>query len=410
MDAADPGQGAPAPRPDPDAATAVDKPQRRRGWRRGVGVALVATLATVGYLWWTAAPDHKVAKDKPVDVAVARSQAIALPMVFEASGHVVPLNSVEMRALIDGVVRRVGFTEGQTVQAGQLLFELEVDDIVAELAHARADLMRIAAEVEDAQANLERGRNLVASSYISSSALDALVARRKSLRAQMQAATATAQGAEARLARATIRAPMDARAGMAAIREGARVRQADAEPLVVLHQFDPIGVEFTLPERLLPTIVEAAARAPVQLEAVTEGGQVVQGELAVVDNVIDRSTGTIRLRAELGNAHEVLWPGAFVRARLRIDTPALSVVVPPQAVVEGPEGTFVYRVQPDDTVTAHPVQVLRIQEGLAVLEGLEGGQEIVVEGMRFLRDGAQVRTQPHATTLAGAADAGPAAP
>lgn len=400
MDADDPRTDRPAPA----RATGVDGrvDGRARVWTGGAAAACVLALLACGYAWWAPAPRDKAAADKPVDVAVARSRSLALPLVLEASGHVVPLNSVEVRTLIDGVVRRVGFSEGQAVQAGQVLFELDVEDVVAELAHARAELMRIGAEIEDAQANLERGRNLVESAYISSSALDALVARRKSLRAQMQAANATARGAEARLARATIRAPMEARAGMAAIREGARVRQADAAPLVVLHQFDPIGVEFTLPERLLPAIVEAAARAPVPLEAITEGGQVVRGRLAVVDNVIDRATGTIRLRAELGNPDEALWPGAFVRTRLTIDSPAPSVVVPPQALVEGPDGPFVYRVQADDTVTGQPVRVLRIQDGLAVLEGLAGGQEIVVEGVRFLREGATVRRQPYVATPAAA--------
>lgn len=391
MEAADPGPVKAAL-----AGAVPGRTPRRRRWWYGMAAAVAVAAGVLCWTWWGQAPDVSGAKDKPVDVALARSRAVALPLVFEASGHVVPLDSVEVRALIDGVVRRVGFAEGQMVQAGQVLFELEADDIAADLAHARAELLRIAAEIEDAQANLERGRNLVASSYISSSALDALEARRKSLRAQMQAANATAQGAEARLARATIRAPLDARAGMVSIRAGARVRQADAAPLVVLHQFDPIGVEFTLPQRMLPPIVAAAARAPVPLEAMTEGGQVVHGHLAVVDNVIDRATGTIRLRAELANDDEVLWPGAFVRTRLSIASTALSVVVPPQSVMEGPEGPFVYRRQADDTVTVHPVQVSRIQDGLAVLEGLEAGQEIVVEGMRFLRDGAAVRSRPDA--------------
>lgn len=376
-----------------EAVPSVGARQDNRGlmlWGAGVAVLLV-----VGYGLWRTAETPSALKVKPVEVAVTRAQSMWLPLEMDAAGHVVPLNSVEVRALTDGVVRRIGFREGQRVRAGQVLFELEVDDVVAELAHARAETMRLTAEIEDAQANLERGRNLVQSAYISSSALDALVARRKSLRAQMQAANANVRGAEARLGRATIRAPLDARVGMVAVREGARVRQADADPLVVLHQFDPIGVEFVLPERLLPAVVDASAKGPVALEVTTEGGSFFLGQLAVVDNVIDRATGTIRLRAELDNSTERLWPGAFVRTRLLIDPATPVMVVPPQSVIEGPQGRFVYRLLADGTVAGKPVKMLRVQDGHAVIEGLEEGDLVVVEGARLLQTGAAVRSQPY---------------
>jgi RND family efflux transporter MFP subunit len=361
-----------------------------------VVLVLLAALVAAG-LWSLRGTDgaNKGKGPATVAVSVTRVKAADVPLQLESSGHVVSLNSVEIRPRTDGTIRRIGFAEGEPVRAGQVLFELEVDDLVAELAYARAEVMRIRAEKDDAQSNLERGRNLVAASYISSSALDALEAKRESLRAQMQAAHANVRAAEARVDRAVLRAPMDARAGLVNARVGARVRQADTEPLVVLRQFDPIGVDFTVPSRYLGAIVQASGSQGLAVEAQTEAGQTVSGRLHAIDNGIDNGTGTIQLRAQFDNPDQALWPGAFVRARLAIQAREQVLVVPAQAVAEGPEGHFLYQLMDDQTVAPHPVTLERVHEGQAVISGIEAGQTVVVEGIRFLRAGSKVRASAH---------------
>lgn len=357
--------------------------------RRVLVAAALAAAAAAGVLTGCdgAKPDSTPEHATEVSLAVARQSA--LPIEIQARGHVVAINQVEVRSRIDGIVRRIGFVEGGQVEAGQVLFELDAEDAVAEHARARAEVVRARAELEDAVANLARSRELEASGYISSSAIDTLESRRNALHAQLQAARAALDGAQAHAARATIRAPFRARAGMALVREGGRVRQADPEPLVVLRQFDPIGIEFAIPERQLHAVV--SARDEVGLQVVTEAGASIEGALAVVDNSIDPGTGTIRLRAELANADDALWPGAFVRVMVRVASDQPVTVLPPQAVIEGPEGHFVYVVDAEGIAVETPVTLLRIQQGLAVVDGLEAGRQIVVEGARSLRDGGRVR-------------------
>lgn len=384
----------------PTAAVA-GQPRRRVPWRGIAALGVLGAVAAACALLAAGEDAGPAAKKEPVaEVALAQSRQVALPVEIEARGHVVAVNQIEVRSRIDGIVRAIAFAEGEQVEPGQVLFELDVEDAVAELAHSRAEVARAAAELDDAEANLARSRDLESSGYISSSAIDTLENRRKALRAQLQAARANLRGAESRVERATIRAPMRARAGMVFVREGGRVRQADAEPMVVLRQFDPIGVDFAIPERHLHAVT--AAPDDVSLQVLTDGGVSVEGRLSVVDNAIDPATGTIRLRAELDNAGSALWPGAFVRVVLRIPSAAPVTVLPPQAVIEGPEGHFVYVVDDAGVAAATPVELLRIQQGLAVVDGLEADRRVVVEGARALRDGDRV----HASKQAPAAAAG----
>jgi len=374
----------------PLSANAGARPRRRVPWR-WIAALGVLGVAAAAYALLAAGEDAgPAAKKEPVaEVALAQSRQVALPVEIEARGHVVAVNQIEVRSRIDGIVRTIAFAEGEQVEPGQVLFELDVEDAVAELAHSRAEVARAAAELDDAEANLARSRDLESSGYISSSAIDTLENRRKALRAQLQAARANLRGAESRVERTTIRAPMRARAGMVFVREGGRVRQADAEPMVVLRQFDPIGVDFAIPERQLHVVT--AAPDDVSLQVLTDGGVSVEGRLSVVDNAIDPATGTIRLRAELDNPDSALWPGAFVRVVLRIPSAAPVTVLPPQAVIEGPEGHFVYVVDDAGVAAATPVALLRIQQGLAVVDGLEADRHVIVEGARTVRDGDRVR-------------------
>lgn len=367
--------------------------RRRSSWI----VLVVASIAWMTYAALSAAgPGAAPVESKQAKpVTTTRASLVNLPAEIEARGHVVAINQIEIRPQIDGIVRRIGFSEGQQVQSGQVLFELDAEDAVAELARADAEILRVSAQLEDAISNLNRSRDLLASGYISSSAIDTLESRRKALSAELQAARATAAGSKAKVERATIRAPIQARAGMLTVREGGRVRQADADALVMLRQFDPIGVDFSLPERELRKVNVAKGRGRVSVQVKSDDGFLANAELTVMDNTIEQGTGTIRLRVEMANVENRFWPGAFVRVSLRITEETKVTVLPPQAVAEGPDGHFVYTVSDDGIAIPVPVRLLRLQSGVVVVEGLAQGTVVIVEGKRSVLPGDRVHVTDH---------------
>lgn len=354
---------------------------------------LIGGVALAGYVVLDRRADAKAptAKAAPL-VELVDSKVVDLPYIVEAQGHVVPLNEVEVRAQMDGVVASLHFEEGQDVVAGQLLFVLDPGQTPALVRQAKAKHAQITAELADARRNYTRSQELVASKYISSSALDAAASKVDMLQAQQQAARAEIESSQVMAGYARIVAPISGRAGAIAVRRGALVGPSDSASLVRIVQVNPIAVEFSLPERELAGLTQALRQGQAQVAAHTGQGRVT-GRIIFTDNAIDQATGTIRLKAQFDNADERLWPGAFVDLRVQAGIRHDAVVLPSQAVLEGPEGHFVYQVDAAGIVSTRPVTFTGLQDGQAVVTGLPANQAVVAEGNQALSPGMRVRTR-----------------
>lgn len=369
----------------------MSKPSKRH-------LTLLAGAAAVaaGALAWAAWPAGRQAPQAtkpPPLVTIATSRAMDVPIELSAQGHLVALNLVEIRPQVTGVIRSVHFREGEQVRAGQLLFTLDDSETLATLRRSEALAAQIKAQLADARRELLRSKELVASRFIAPSAVDTAASKADALQAQLDAAGADVDSARVALSHTRISAPIAARTGALAVHPGSLAQTGAATPLVSLAQFDPIGVEFSLPENDLQAILAArgAHGAPVPVSIDDAAGKPVAGTLSFINNTVDSSTGTIALKAEFANAAQALWPGAFMRVTVHAGRDPGAVVLPPQALFEGPNGRYVYLLGAGDKAEIRPVTLLRIQDALAVVGGLAAGQRVVLEGGQNLKPGMAVR-------------------
>ena len=377
----------------------------KKSFRLIIGVAL-ASLAIAGGFWkyGSSATKAKSGGKPPPLVSVTTSRTLDLPVLFAAQGHIVPLNQVDIRPQVTGVIRSVNFREGDEVKPGQPLFDLDAADVVAQLRRAEANANQIRAQMDDATRDLSRTQQLVKSGFMSPAVVDTARSKAESLQAQYKATQADVQSARVRVGYTDIASPIAGKAGAVAVHPGSLAQVGDAAPLVSIVQFDPIAVEFTLPERDLAAVRDAHAAGTTQVSIDLDDGTRRTGELSFIDNRVNANTGTIGLKATFKNADRHLWPGAYARVALNAGISKASVVLPPQAVLEGPDGHFVFQVGADQKAAMHPVKLLRIQDNNAVVEGLDNGATVVVEGARGLRDGVAVAIdKPVASDANGAA-------
>ena len=336
------------------------------------------------------------AKPPPlVSVAVARQ--LDLPIKLVAQGHLVSLNQVDIRPQLNGTVRSVHFQEGSDVSAGQLLFTLDASDATSQLEHAKAQAAQMKAQLEEAQRDLKRSRQLAQDNFISASVVDSAAGKVSSLQGQVDAALADVQGAQTALARTRIVAPIGGVTGQLSVHPGSLAQQSAAAPLVSIVQMDPIGADFTLPEADLAHVLAARAAGSLSVSLDDPGGQPVAGKLVFINNTVNTDTATINLKAAFANPRKLMWPGVFVKVTVDAGVDRAAIVLPPQAVVDGPQGRFVYLLAGDDTVSVVPVTLLRLQDRLAVVRGLKGGERVVAEGNQSLRAGMRVRVGPSPT-------------
>lgn len=335
---------------------------------------------------------QKPAAQPPVPVTVGTVVKKTVPVQIEAVGKVEPLSSVDILARVGGQLTGVHFTEGQEVKKGQLLFTLDPRPYQATLAQAQAALARDKAQAANSAADLKRYGDLVQKEYVTREQYDQIAANSASLGATVQADQAAVEAARLQLSYCRIYAPLTGRTGSLLVHQGNLVKANDTQPLVVIHQIQPIYVSFSVPQANLPDISRYRAAGSLDVEAApgeqTEGAQ--QGTLTFVDNQIDPTTGTILLKATFPNAERSLWPGQFTKVRLVLSREE-AVVVPSQAVQTGQQGQYVYVVKGDQTVESRPVQVARTVGGDAVVaSGLAPGETVVTDGQLRLAPGAKV--------------------
>jgi len=353
-------------------------------------IVLLVVLLVVFGGWYFRGSEQAVSKPKAKPlVSITLARAVDLPIRLDSHGHLVPLRQVDIRSQVTARLKKIHFREGDEIKAGQLLFTLDDAELSAQLERARAHGTQIRAQLEEAQRAFERGNELVGTGYISSSALDTLNANVQTLEAQRRAAFAEIETARVQLGHANITSPMKARAGELALHEGSLV-QANTTPLVSLLQFDPIGAEFTLPEQSLGALLQAREQGQVMVRVQASDGQWIDGELTFIDSSVNTATGSLQIKAQFPNLHHHLWPGSFARIELMAGVDRGVMVLPPQAVLEGPDGHFVYRLSDENMAEQHPVTLLRIQDGHAVVAGVGDGDRVVVEGNQNLRSGREV--------------------
>ena len=328
------------------------------------------------------------ASDGPVPVIAAASNRADVPVYLDGVGTVRALNTVTVRAQVEGKLIEVAYKEGQDVKRGQVLARIDPTTFQAQLDQAIAKKAQDEATLANARIDLDRYTRLVATNSVARQQLDTQNALVAQLEAQVKL-----DNVRAILQYTTITSPIDGRTGIRQVDEGNIVRGSDATGIVVLTQLRPISVLFTLPQQQLSDVTRALAKGPPVVEVFGADNKTVidKGTLQVVDNQVDQTTGTIKLKAEFPNANLQLWPGQFVNVRLLVDTLQQVVVAPTAAVQRVPTGIFVFVVQADNTVAVRPVTVTQQNETQAVVAtGLESGERVVTTGFARLTAGSDV--------------------
>jgi len=313
-----------------------------------------------------------------------------MPLVVPTVGTVEAIASAQIRAQVTGQLTAVHFSEGKDVKQGQLLFSLDPRTFKAALAQAEAVLARDTASLKNAQAQQSRTDTLLERGIISRDQADTQRASSAALGATVEADKAAIETARLNVQYAEITAPISGRTGALGNHVGDMVRANDTLPLVVVNQVAPIYVSFSVPGRFLPDIRKFQALRPLMVSA-TVGPLTERGTVTFIDNAIDTTTGTIRLRATFANAAAQLWPGSFVQVALELTTQADAIVVPAVAVQASQDGQYVFIVKADRTVEMRTVHVARQQSDLAVMaDGIAAGEEVVTDGHLRLTPGARV--------------------
>ncbi|HEY7461293.1 MAG TPA: efflux RND transporter periplasmic adaptor subunit [Gemmatimonadota bacterium] len=363
------------------------------------GPLLIQALAATSGVWLAACSDGPAPAPPPVPVTVAAVERRDMPFELEAAGTVEPMQSVAVRAQVAGVLDSVGFHEGDLVRKDQVLFLIDPRPYRAALRQAQAALARDRAQAENARQNLERYRELAAKDYVTAQQLDEARATVAALEATVAGDEAGVEKANLDLQYATLRSPIDGRAGNLLVRPGNLVSADGQTPLVTVNQIDPILVRFALPATDLARVREHAG-PDVVVQAVPQGapGPPLDGTLSFVDNAVDSLTGTILLKGRFANPEGLLWPGQLVHVAVRLFVERAATVVPAAAVVAGQEGSYVFVVGPEDKADLRPVQVERVANNVAVVgKGVEPGERVVTDGQLRLRPGARVTIKPPPT-------------
>jgi multidrug efflux system membrane fusion protein len=373
----------------------------RKPWIPGlVGLAAALLFARYGLPQSAAGPGAAAGGGKGppavlVDTAVVTRGDV--PIYLEGLGTVQAYNTVTVTARVDGELQRVAFVEGQMVHKGDLLAEIDPRPTQAVYDQAQAALARDAAQHANAQRDLQRYQVLQPQDLTSKQTLDAQQATVDQLGAQLKVDQALIDSAKTQLDYTRIRSPIDGRTGIRLIDPGNIVRAASTTGIVVVTQVQPISVIFTLPEESLTAVNAALASGPVPVTTLTRDGatRLDQGKLSLIDNQIDQTTGTIKLKATFANTHNALWPGQYVTARVLVRTDHNALLLPASAVQIGQDGPFTYVLKDDSTVEVRPVKIAE-QNGAttAILSGVAQNERVVTSNQYRLQRGTHVRIAP----------------
>ena len=331
-------------------------------------------------------------KNTPVSAVEVRQMDVRLGV--DALGTLTALNTAVVRAKVDGELKAVRFLEGQWVQAGQLLAEIDARPYEALLNQAQGQLARDAAQLKNAQLDLQRYQDLLSKDAIARQQVETQAALVGQLQGTVQADQAQVDAARLQLSYTKVTAPISGRVGLKQSELGSLVRASDPNGLVSITQTQPMAVVFAVPEAHVPLIIrklKAGQALPVQAWDRDRQNRLAQGRVSTTDNAIDVATGTLKLKAILDNKEGLLFPNQFAQIRLELDTLKNALVVPTQAIQRGAQGTFVCVVQADNTIRLQNVQLLAVDGDMqAVLGDLKVGEQVVTDGADRLRKGSTV--------------------
>ncbi|WP_293854956.1 efflux RND transporter periplasmic adaptor subunit [uncultured Alsobacter sp.] len=335
------------------------------------------------------------AANRTVPVALAKAVKQPMPVRFDTIGTVQPVASVVLRSRVESQVLAVNFEDGATVKQGDILFQLDSRGIEAQIKQAEANLARSKAQLEQAQRDVKRGEQLIASDVGSRVTVDNARTSVLTTSAQIRADEAVLENLNVQLSYYTVRAPITGKVGVAGIKPGNIAKTGDnSAPLATINQINPIYVTFNVPQRLLPELRDALAKGTAKVQATPQGlTDAVDGRVAVIDNTVDAASGTIALRGIFDNGAEVLWPGAICDVRLVIRIEPDAVTVPREAVQTSQNGQIVFAVE-NGVAKVRPVTVDRTLRGFSVIKtGLKGDETVVTDGQLLLVDGARVEAR-----------------
>jgi membrane fusion protein, multidrug efflux system len=331
--------------------------------------------------------------NRAVPVVATAVQKRDVPIYLDGLGNVSAFKTVTVRSQVDGRLDQVLFKEGQKVSKGELLARIDPRPFQNQLKQAQGALARDKAQLEAAKVNLERFLQLAQKKLIAAQQADDQAALVGQLTGAVEVDQGQIDAARLNLDYASIRSPIDGVTGLRIVDAGNLVHASDQNGLVLITQLDPIAVVFSLPQDELPQVMRELARAAMAVEAWSRDGaqKLATGDLALVDNQINAATATLRLKAVFPNPQRLLWPNQFVKARLLLTTRKDALVVPATVPQRGPEGTFAYVIQQDQTVQPRPIEVDTTEGALAIVgKGLSEGEQVVVDGQSQLRAGSKV--------------------
>jgi membrane fusion protein, multidrug efflux system len=362
----------------------------------GVVVIIIAGSALAFRHLWPARDAEAASSAPPAAPIVAGTVAQHdVPIYLNGVGTVIAYNTVVVRAQIQGQITSINFTEGQQVHAGDLLAQIDPRPYQAQIEQFTANRDRDQAQLANAQANLNRYTPLEQKGFATSQLLDTQKAQVAQLESAVKADQALIDSANVQLSYTQLTSPIDGVVGIRQIDIGNVISPSTPNGLVVVTQIQPISLIFTLPETDLPRIQaqQEKAKAPLTVLAYSQDGKMRldQGVLGLVNNEILQTTGSIQLKANFPNPAHRLWPGELVNARLLLDTRHDGLTVPASVVQQGPQGPYVYVVNPDNTVAVRPVKVAQVSDGQALIDsGLAANEQVVVDGQYKLQPGTRV--------------------
>jgi multidrug efflux system membrane fusion protein len=381
-----------------------DLPTRPRAaaWRRRWRMALLAVGLLASGVYVLVIKAGAVPSRAAVPAVATPAQARDVGVYLTGLGSVTPLNTVTVRTQVNGQLMSVRFQEGQLVRQGDLLAEIDPRPYQAQLTQYEGQLARDQALLANAKVDLQRYQVLWQQHSIAQQEL----ATQQSLVRQYEGTVKNDQGlieaVKVQLAYCRITAPISGRVGLRLVDPGNVVQTADTTGIVVLTQLQPIAVVFTIPEDNIPSVLDrlnAGVHLPVEAYDRAQQRLLSTGSLLTLDNEIDQTTGTVRLKAVFPNTDNHLFPNQFVNARLQLDVKRGATVVPAVAIQRSPRGPFVYVVKPDQTVEARPVTVgVTDGDDVAIDTGLSVGERVVVDGADRLRDGSRVALQTRSSS------------
>ena len=391
--------------PDPSYNAAPPQLEPRHGWRSRrlvwvVAAIVLVALVVVAWFWLRKPADSSGpggrgdASGRPLPVVAAAVTKGPVNVYLNALGTVTPRNMVTVRSRVDGQLMRVAFEEGQFVKAGQLLAEIDPRPFEVQLTQAQGQMAKDQALLKNAQLDLERYRTLLSQDSISKQQVDTQESLVRQYEGTVKADQGQVDNAKLQLTYSRVSAPISGVVGLRQVDPGNIIHAADANGLVVITQVQPITVLFPIPEDNLPQILsrlKAGATLAVDAWDRAQKVKLAAGKLSTVDNQIDTTTGTVKLRAEFPNDDRALFPNQFVNVRMLVDTRQDATLLPSAAIQRGAPGTFVYVVNDDKTVSVKPVKLGPVQGEVTSIEsGVAPGAMVVVDGADKLREGAKV--------------------